>query len=296
MGEMSIHCGQNPELIGVFTASEEEGSRDIKIPGAHTSEALNRPTILLLNSGLLPNVGPYRLYVRLARHFSSLGFSSFRFDISGIGDSARSIDQLPRTEQQIRDITVVMDHLQDRHGCERFIVIGICTGADNAHRAMMADRRIVGAVAIDGYYYKTWRYQFNRVFKEYLPKLFVSRTWRTRILGAGQNVLKHFDPNTTENNNPVTVPYRWELPEKGKTESDFRNIVNRNANMLCIFTANWPYNYAEQMADAFPNLVFGSNLQVRYLKNAAHLFPIAEDRQYLTSAISEWLCERFNKG
>lgn len=282
MHENSIHCGQNPELIGIFTHREPLNITESK-----------RPTVLLLNSGLLPNVGPYRLYVRLARHFASLGFDSYRFDISGIGDSARSQEQIPRTEQQIKDVTVVMDHLQQQHDCEQFIVMGICTGADNAHRAMMADTRVVGAVAVDGYYYKTARYQFNRFFKEQLPKLMVRNTWQTKFLGARKNILKHFDPSAVKNDTSVTVPYRWKLPDKRKTESDYRSIVERDASMLCIFTANWPYNYAEQMADAFPNLTFGENLQVRYLKNAAHLFPIVEDRQHLTSAITDWLSERF---
>ncbi len=295
MRELSIHCGNDPELIGIYTDCENANSdgagAGAKMQGQ--SSTINRPVVLLLNSGLLPNVGPYRLYVRLARHFATLGFNTYRFDISGIGDSARSSNPLDRSEQQIRDVEIVMNHLEEKLKCDSFIVMGICTGADNAHRAMMADRRIVGVVAIDGYYYKTPRYHANRLFKELLPKALQLRTLLNRLIGVRQNIFNSIEPNLDAEQNPVTVPYRWELPEKMKTESDFKEIIDRDANMLCVFTANWPYNYTEQLADAFPSLEFGENIRVQYLKNAAHLFPIAEDRAYLTDAISDWLLDRF---
>ena len=126
MREETCHCGHDPELIGIYNHSD-----------AASDSGTDRPVILLLNSGLLPNTGPFRLYVRMARHFSRLGFDSFRFDLSGIGESNRRDDSLPRDQQQIDDIKLVMDSLENTHGKTQFVVMGICTGADNAHLSLI---------------------------------------------------------------------------------------------------------------------------------------------------------------
>ncbi len=315
MREITCHCGSDPELIGIYTIADNHNERnaaraDNTAINEHSGNQSSRPVILLLNSGLLPNVGPFRLYVRLARHFAQLGFDTFRFDLSGIGDSERRTDNKPRSEQQISDIKLTIDHLQKQYNANEFIVMGICTGADNAHRAMLADQRIVGAIGIDGYFYKTSRYYLNFLFRDLLPRLLQWETWRLKSLSVYKqleirfrhlfSVLGNVGGLTDSNGEdfkfstvPVSVPYRWEVPDKDQTERDYREIIDRGSSMLCIFTASWPYNYTEQLADAFPDLPVGDNLQVHYLENSEHLFPLAQDREELSDVVTEWLRERF---
>ena len=164
--------------------------------------------------------------------------------------------------------------------------MGICTGADNAHRAMVADERIVGAVGIDGYYYATRRYYQNYLFRNLAPRLLRIDTWREKIH-------KLLTAKARRNSQPVTLPFRWEMPKKEKTAADYQLFIRRNAHKLCIFTASWPYNYQEQLADAFPQLPIGDNVKALYLENAEHMFPLKEDRDQLTNAISQWLKECF---
>lgn len=299
MREVIRHCGEKPELIGIHTLTRDstdlEPAKDPIIKDTENCglEARAKPIVLLLNSGLLPNIGPYRLHVRLARHLSTLGFESFRFDLSGIGESERSDDNLSRSEQQMRDINIVMTHLQETCGAEQFVVMGICTGADNAHRAIMRDERIVGAIGIDGYYYPTFRYYLNYLVGYLLPQMLRLESWVSKSgkvlsrLGEKAGILK------SVSSHPVTIPYRWKVPDKRQTEADFKHLISRNANMLCIYTASWPYNYPNQLADAFPSIPIGDNIQVRYFENAEHMFPLSEDRNKLTETVSSWLLERF---
>jgi len=283
MREETCHCGNEPELVGIYNHSDNHRH----VPDEYASESnTERPVILLLNSGLLPNTGPYRLYVRMARHFSRLGFDSFRFDLSGIGESNRRDDTLPRAQQQIDDIKIIMDSLEESHGRKQFVVMGICTGADNAHRAMVADERIVGAVGIDGYYYATSRYYQNYLFRHLAPRLLRIETWREKIHQL-------LTAKARRHSQPVTLPFRWEVPAKEKTAADYQLFISRNAHKLCIFTASWPYNYQDQLADAFPQLPIGENVKALYLENAEHMFPLKEDRDQLTNAISLWLKECF---
>ena len=282
MREYACDFGTKSKLVGIYTQS-----------GVQQTSRQTRPVLLLINSGLLPNTGPFRLYVRLARYLAELGFDSFRFDLSGIGDSERSTDTMARDQQQIRDITLAMDHVQETFGNERFVAMGICTGADNAHRAMLADHRVVGAIGVDGYYYKTIRYYINYLFKQLLPRLLKRANWEQKFNTISTSLYKSLNNQNSEGESPASIQYRWKVPGREKTASDYRYFIERDVSKLCIFTASWPYNYLDQHADSFPSIEFGNNLQVRYLENTEHLFPLEEERQLLTQTVSEWLLERF---
>lgn len=282
MHEVACNFGTESALVGVYTHTQES-----------QQDQDGRPVVLLLNSGLLSNVGPYRLYVRLARHFSNIGFNTFRFDISGIGDSERRSDNLARDKQQVEDIQVAMDYIQRKFNKRHFVVMGICTGADNAHRAMLADTRIRGAVGIDGYYFKTPRYYFNDLKNSKIPKLFKRQAWKSRLSTLRAYVNRIRGKQSAPNFESVTIPFRWTVPSRTKTASEYRAFIERDASNLCIFTGSWPYNYKDQHADAFPDITFGDNIQILYLENTDHVFPLSQDRQLLTNSVSAWLLDRF---
>ncbi len=263
----------NNQLVGVYTESEILSSK--------------RPTILFLNSGLLPHVGPYRLYVKLARKFAKMGFNCFRFDLSGIGDSEKHKDSRLYQVQHQSDITDVIDYLQKERKDEQFIVLGICTGADNAHQTMVRDDRVVGAVSIDGYTYPTIRYYFNHL----MPKLFSVSSWITLIKLAIKRRKEAAQVNSRATLDRIDMS--WNNPPKHQVEDDYRSFLNKNKSLLAVYTASWPYNYKNQLADVFPRLNFGTNLQTAYLEDAEHIFPLAEDRANLSKTIVDWLEERF---
>lgn len=275
--EKAIVVGENPQLLGVLTKQNKyEATSDARLP-----------TILLLNSGLLGHIGPFRLYVRMARKFADMGFSTFRFDLSGIGDSERHLDVRTRDEQHMGDIQSVMNYLDKHEKCYQYIVMGICTGADNAHKAMLKDKRVVGAVCIDGYAYQTPRYYFNL----YAPKLTSFNSWKTLSRQIFNKLKSKFEHK--QDVIPQNIEYRWVEPSEEKTEQDYKIFIERNVSLLAIFTASWPYNYLQQHADSFKNLPFGENLQVAYLENAEHIFPLSEDRTQLMMEIVNWLVNRF---
>ena len=289
MREFACDFGDNSNLVGIYTKADP-----VAVKNNSVIELKGKPVVLLISSGLLPNTGPYRLYVRFARHLAGLGFDSFRFDLSGIGDSEKSTDSLPRAQQQIRDISVAMDYVESEFHKTTFVAMGICTGADNAHRAMLADDRIVGAVGIDGYYYKTPRYFTNYFFKQLPLRLLKRERWSNKLTEM-KAVFQGFTLGRGKlNQQPVTVPYRWAVPDRKKTSADYQAFIERDVSKLCVFTASWPYNYLHQHSDAFPEIDFGGNIQVRYFENAEHVFPLIEERRLLTETVTEWLHERFD--
>ena len=215
----------------------------------------NSPTILLVNAGLLGRAGPFRLHVILARELAKMGFRTMRIDLSGIGDSGRHKDNRPREEQHLNDIRDAMEYLEKERAVTSFVLMGICTGADNSHRALREDDRVIGAVCVDGYSYPTFRYHFNH----YAPK-FISRTSWKNLFSRIIRKLGGSDQDDQDSPEVNELDYRWKLPPKNETQADYQAIINRDAKLLCVYTAGWRCNYSGQLAESFSSLDFGNSI------------------------------------
>ena len=272
MKESVFTIGKSTQLVGVLTEAEAKS----------TSE--HKPTVLILNSGLLGRIGPFRLHVQLARQLAKTGYNAFRLDLSGIGDSERHNDNRSNEEKHLSDIKEVMDFLEKEIDAEKFIIMGICTGAVNAHKTMLHDNRALAAVCIDGYIYKTCKYYINY----YLPKIFSAQIWLNHINDLYNRIFNKTENKIVEDDDKK-LNYRWELPPKEETETELQKFIDKNTHLFCIYTSTWACNYSNQLADAFPSLKFGNNIQSVYLSDATHTFPVPEDRKALIETISEWL-------
>ena len=118
----------------------------------NTGSSNTLPAIIMLNAGTVHRVGPHRSYVRMARAWADLGFSVLRLDLSGVGDSkaeSGTDENLCYPKRTIADIQDAMDFLENRLKAKRFIVAGLCSGADNAFHAGLLDPRIVGTVMMN---------------------------------------------------------------------------------------------------------------------------------------------------
>jgi pimeloyl-ACP methyl ester carboxylesterase len=110
---------------------------------------------LVLNTGVNHRIGPHRINVKTARRLASAGIPTLRFDLSGIGDSVAAQSRNAFRAQAVEDMKAAMDFLGERYGVRRFLVFGICSGAENAMAVALADPRITGMLAFDGEMYLT---------------------------------------------------------------------------------------------------------------------------------------------
>lgn len=117
---------------------------------------------LVLNTGVNHRIGPRRINVKVARRLASAGIPTLRFDLAGIGDSVATQTRNAFRAQAVEDMKCAMDFLGERHGLRRFLVFGICSGAENAVAVAMADARITGMLAFDGPTYLTRGVRFER--------------------------------------------------------------------------------------------------------------------------------------
>jgi alpha-beta hydrolase superfamily lysophospholipase len=137
--EQPLRFGADARLFGLLTEPREVPSR-------------RRPAVLLLNAGSVHRIGPNRMYVTMARSWAALGFSVFRLDIAGIGDSASSdpaLENQTYSKHAVRCVKEAMALLAARRGVERFVLVGLCSGAYVAFHASLGDPKVAGALMIN---------------------------------------------------------------------------------------------------------------------------------------------------
>ena len=153
MNEKLIRLGSARHLVAVLSSP----SADDKVPARKTA-------LILVNSGLIHRVGPFRLHVGLARQLAKSGVTSVRIDLSGKGDSERRKGSDYHTSV-ICDLKETMDQVEEITGISRFVIFGICTGAENAYQIAFADDRVTGIIPVDGYCYPTLKSRSMRLMK-----------------------------------------------------------------------------------------------------------------------------------
>jgi pimeloyl-ACP methyl ester carboxylesterase len=90
-----------------------------------------RTAILFLNAGGVPHMGPNRMYVALAREWASLGFTTLRFDVGGLGDSVwlGTVAGRMYSREVVGDARAALSFVRDTCGIDRTVLVGLCSGA-----------------------------------------------------------------------------------------------------------------------------------------------------------------------
>ena len=245
----------------------------------------DQPLLLILNAGLLYRVGPARLSVELARSAEEAGFASFRFDISGFGDSEPRSVPLGPVESAVADAKAAMDHLGRHFGYRRFVVAGLCSGATQSHHVAVADDRVVGAVLVDGYVFPTLRSRLAALAERLgspvrLTHLVLRKAWRS--------VRRLSQPQPAAAAGAAGEMFPW--PPPAQVASDLALLRGRGVALLCVFSGEWArYRYVGQLADTFRDVAYGSRLVERRNGRADHLHLDRPARQELLETVGAWL-------
>lgn len=248
----------------------------------------DRPCVVVLNAGLIYRVGPGRLSVEVARCAASAGFSAFRFDLSGLGDTAPRVPSLGVVESAVADVKEALDHLGAHHGFRSFVLIGLCSGAVHVHHAAAADDRVRGAVLVDGYSYPTLRFRLGAVADRLRFPLLLLRS----MVRAGARSLSEARVQRLAAEDDAFLP---PTPGRHEVEAGLRAMVSRGVQLLYVFSGEWNhvYRHEGQVRAAFPRVPFGSTLTERLIPAAEHLFFTPPERARLLGILAEWLVGRF---
>lgn len=281
MRERVVRFSKTSNLFGILTEPDPKERRP------------DVPAVVFLNSGLLHRVGACRLHVRLARSVAPAGFTSLRFDFSGVGDSEPRKDALAFEQFGVLEAQEAMDYLQNAKIAKSFVLVGLCSGADMAFETARADARVEAVAQLDAFVYPTLRSYVHR----YGPRLLNGRTWwnvisgRTLVGPFVRRVLGFEAKGDAESaaENLVQSPYARAFPPKETVTAGLKTLVDRDVRLFNFFSNDY-YYYRGQYRDCFREIQFGDRLRVEFIPGADHLVSDLADQRYVVSAMSDWIC------
>lgn len=280
--EKAFSFGQHNSMVGILNEPV-------------TTEQNKQPVIIILNAGLVHHAGPHRMTVDMARTIASQGYMTFRFDLSTIGDSAARKSRLSYEERAVDETKEAMDFLSSLSGSNKFIIIGLCTGADNAHRVAVADKRVIGCVFLDGYSYPTPRFYLYKILPKihkFTQKIISLEKW----VGLTKKIFKKLTTrNNADTGENVGEAVYWKLPPKEQAAKEYAELINRNVCLYFVFTEEQilSFNYTNQIRDSFNTLDFGNLLNVDLFALSDHTYTYLSQRELLFSGIKNWLSINF---
>jgi hypothetical protein len=237
--------------------------------------------VIMMTAGMMHNVGPYRMYVEFSRSLVAQGVSSLRFDISGIGDSlgvgsaGKSID---RAASEAAD---AMDYLQKKHGAKQFILLGLCSGADDSIQTALNDERVKGVITLDGLAYSTVKFKIRQLI---LPMKMMLRPekWLKKIKKL--TAISRLAPASLAMGTDVR-----EYPETVlQATRELQKLVDRGTRLHFIYTGGTDdYNYAQQFYDMLPDVNWKGTESTQFFPHMDHVVTLCEDRKEIVDHVTK---------
>ena len=264
--ERPVAFGQSGNLAGIVTETAR----------------VRGPDVIVLNTGLTHKIGAFRVTVDLARSLAAAGFRTLRFDLSGHGDSRVRPERRAGEDGPVVDTQEAMDFLASSYGVQRFVLMGLCSGSDDAHRTSVVDARVVGAAHIEGIGFRTPKYYATYYGPRFTSREFLARQVALRIQGRRP-------PGPFEN------AYKREFPPKVQVEHELHALMARGVRLFFLYTrgSHLYTNYVEQLRDSFPTVDFGDRLEVELYPLASHTLSRVRERATAIARIGEWMQAHF---
>ena len=278
MQESVCNFGPDGGLLGILTTPDDDLKKD------------DAPIALILNAGIVHRVGPFRLNVDIARELAARGFSAMRIDLSGLGDSAPRTGKLESENRAELDVSDAIDFLTEKTGVKEFVLLGLCSGACNAHKASVKDERIVGSVFMDGIVFRTVGYYLRQHLVRYMRPRFWRNAIKRRLTqtnsnseGAGQSLAE----SEFFNADAFTVD---------GVVKDLNKLLGRGVQMLFLYTHGYDDICGRsQFKEMYGFQPDNEQLQVEYYPKSEHTFRLIENRKVVCERVSDWFENRFGK-
>jgi hypothetical protein len=269
MKECAFRFGRAQHLVGVAG-----------LPTLSTTPSDN-VGVIVLNAGLVHRIGPFRMNVELTRRLNASGYSTLRFDLSTLGDSSASAEFQSRPQQICADVADAMTLLGEQSGCRRFVLVGLCSGAENAHPVACSEARTAGAVFLDGYAYRTAGF----MLRHYLPRLFRPSSWRSFLTRRARADVEPDD----------TPDFRHEYPERSGICADLSGMLDRGLKLSFIYSGGVSryFNHRRQFRECFGRVAVHPAVSFDYLEDTDHTYTLDRDRGRLLDIIQDWLLHNF---
>jgi hypothetical protein len=285
--EQALRLGADGELVGILTHPAPSTAPAARPPGR------SKPAFIILNAGVLHRVGPHRLHVVLARRIAATGLAGLRLDLGGIGDSIASSDAASFRESAVADTRAAMTGVTQALGTERFVLFGVCSGADNSIATALVDERIAAVVLVDPPTYPTRRSKLRflraRIAARGSPREVVR--WAAAVAQRrARTVLQRL----RQPGGPPAPPEEGrEYPPPETFHARLTALVDRGVRVLAVYSGihGAGYNDPDQLFEVFPAL--RGKIDRLYFPTANHTFTELDLQAELLDAVTGWVATQF---
>ncbi|EAW30024.1 hypothetical protein GP2143_01225 [marine gamma proteobacterium HTCC2143] len=245
-------------------------------------EISHAPMAVCFNAGLTHREGPYRLNTLLCRALAKVGYISVRVDLSGKGDTPTR-EGLSNRESVALDWQSIKQSLFARFGDRKIVLIGLCSGADNAIKISAKDMDVKGLVLLDmvspydkKFFVRELKGKLSNIYKWLnLPKTIVRRF--SLALGIEPNVY-------------AEMAALRDKPTQTDMDQCFRHLSACSGRILAVFTSQAMNHYNQQgqfvRAMNIPGLE--ECCQEVFWPLANHLYKLQSHRDRLVQCVEDW--------
>jgi pimeloyl-ACP methyl ester carboxylesterase len=228
------------------------------------------------------------------------GFTVLRFDFSGIGESEKRNDALPRQEHTICEAKAAMDLLAANYGVENFLLLGICSGADDAFRVALVDNRVVGALLVEPFMFRSRGFALDSIKGKLLHPAYWMRLMRRAAEAAWSRLLSCHRPRTSST--PLEdESHAWVMPQPERIVEDLHTLASQGVALLLVYAPPGPaeYNYRTILEPEVKALGLDALIRMHTFTGSNHtLSPLHHQAQLAEMAV-EWglaVASRRSKG
>ncbi|MEJ8813619.1 alpha/beta fold hydrolase [Variovorax ureilyticus] len=270
--ETPVQFGPDGTLIGIVTT-----------PSEGTMEPVG---CLLLNMGATHRIGPRRINVKLARRLASLGISTVRMDLAGLGDSRAASSSEHFRTQAVLDMQAALNLMGTMLGIRRFVVIGLCSGAANGLALAAADARVVGVLMFDGYSFlgrrALWERSFRRALAAATNPVMIEKTGRWLHRKFSAKAAAALAPDMFEPEPPHVVAANF---RRAMTQT-----VERNVAILFLYsgTLHVTDRNRDQLGD-FVNEPFAKHIEYMFDPAIDHNLTSLAAQETFQAIASDWV-------
>ncbi len=276
MKETVCQFGPKEGLIGILTTPDQ----DKAVKGA--------PIAIVINAGIVHRIGPFRLHVHMARLLADQGFTTLRMDLSGLGDSHVRPGKLRQSDERaVLDVSDAIDYLKETFGHDRFVILGLCSGAFNAHQVAVQDDRVVGAVFMDGIVFRTVGFYFRHFVLRFLRPRFWRNSFKRRFFAGAAN-------DETAGETLAESEFFGDDLDRDEVVQDLKGMLDRGMKLLFLYTDGYDdicgRSQFKEMYGLQPD---DGQLQVEYYPKSEHTFRLIENRSAACGRIVNWFGSQF---